>query len=244
MTIGGISGIDESQRAAARVAGFVYLFAMATSIFAELYARGPLIVSGDVAETARNIMAHERLFRLSIACHVITFAADVALITALYVILGPVNRHLALCAAFLRMIETSVGVTAALNGFDVLRVLSDAEYLRVFEADRLQALARLSLSAHGAGLNVCFVFLGLGSTVFAYLWLKSGYIPKALAVLGVFSSLLLAAVAFTLIIFPELSKVLSRSYMLPIFVFEVTTGFWLLFKGLPRGQRGAAGGVA
>jgi hypothetical protein len=236
-----ISGIDESQRAAAKVVGFVYLFAMATSIFAELYARGQLIVPGDVVETARNIMAHERLFRLSIACHVITFAADVALITALYVVLRPVNRNLALFAAFLRMIETSVGVTAALHGFDVLRFLSGAEYLRVFEADRLQALARLSRSAHGAGLNVCFVFLGLGSTVFGYLWFKSGYIPKALAALGVFASLLLATTSFVLIIFPELAKILSRAYMAPIFVFEVTTGLWLLFKGLPRGQREATG---
>lgn len=229
-----ISGIDDSQRAAAKVVGFVYLFAMAVSMFAEIYARGRLIVSGDVAETARNIMAHERLFRLSTACHVITFAADVALITALYVILRPVNRNLALFAAFSRMIETAVGVTAVLNDFDVLRILGGAEYLRAFEADRLQALARLSLSAHGTGLNVCFVFLGLGSTVFGYLWFKSNYIPKALAALGVFASFLLAAGSFTIIIFPGLLRILSPAYMVPMFFFEVITGFWLLFKGLQR----------
>jgi hypothetical protein len=234
-----INSIDESQRRAARVVGFVYLFAMAVSMFAELYARGHLIVSGNVAETARNIMEHERLFRLSIACHVITFAADVALIAALYVILAPVNRNLALFAAFVR-IETSVGVNAVLNGFDVLRVLSGADYLRVFGADLLQALARLSLGAHGAGLSVCFVFLGLGSTVFSYLWFKSNYIPKALAALGVFSSFLLAAGAFTSIIFPSLVKMLSPGYMAPMFVFEVTMGFWLLFKGLPLRPREAA----
>src|SRR6266511_6039761 len=52
-----ISAIDESQRKAARVVGFSYLFAMATAVFAELYVRGRLIVPEDAAETARNIMA-------------------------------------------------------------------------------------------------------------------------------------------------------------------------------------------
>lgn len=110
--------------------------------------------------------------------------------------------------------------------------MSGADYLQALRTDQLQALARISISAYGAGVNVGFVFLGLGSAVFAYLWFKSNYIPKVLAALGVFGSLLLAAGSFAIIIFPDLAKILSLAYMMPLGVFEVTMGFWLLLKGL------------
>lgn len=228
MTIG---TIDDSQRKAARVVGFTYLLTMATAVFA-FYVRGQLIVNDNVADTARNISAHETLFRLSIASDLITIAGVIALVSALYVVLSPVNHNLALFAAFLRAIGISTGVTALLNDFNVLRILSGADYLQVFEADRLQVLARLSIGAHGAGTTVDFVFLGLGSTVFCYLWFKSNYIPRTLAGLGVFGSFLLAAGTFAIIIFPRLGAILSLIYMMPLGVFEVTMGFWLLLKGL------------
>ncbi len=224
--------VDESQRRAARVVGFVYLFAMATSIFTEAFARGQLIVPDNAAETARNIVAHERLFRLGIASYLLCMASDVALIAGLYVILERVNRNLALFAAFMRLMETAIGVVATLNSFDVLRLLSGADYLQAFRTDQLQVLARIPLGAYGAAINVSFVFLGLGSAVFGYLWFKSNYIPKALAALGVFGSLLLAAGSFAFIIFPSLSRILLPAYFAPIFVFEVTMGFLLLLKGL------------
>src|SRR3970282_1864582 len=127
------STIDESQRKAARVVGFAYLFALIPALFAEFYVPAQLIAYNNAAETARNIMAHERLFRLGIASNLTVFAVDVVLITALYVVLKRVNRNLALLAAFWRLIETAILVVITLNDFDVLRVLSGADYLRVFE---------------------------------------------------------------------------------------------------------------
>ncbi len=228
-----ISSIDESQRKAARVVGFTYLFALVPSIFAEFYVRAQLIVYNNAAETARNIVAHERLFRLGIASNLIVFAVDVVLITALYVVLKPVNRNLALVAAFWRLIETTILVVVTLNDFEVLRLLSGADYLRVFETDRLQALARLSIGAHGAGYNVGLLFFGFGSPVFCYLWFKSGYIPKALAAWGVLASLWVGVCAFAFIIFPDFAKIVTIEYYGgPIFFFELTMGVRLLFKGL------------
>src|SRR5437764_5663402 len=150
MTIG---TIDESQRNAAKVVGFSYLLALPPAIFAEFYVLGRLIVYNNAVDTAQNIMAHERLFRLGTASNLTVFAVDIVLITSLYVVLKPVNRNLALLAAFWGLIETAVLVVATLSDFDVLRVLSGANYLGVFEADRLQALARLSIGAHGAAYN-------------------------------------------------------------------------------------------
>ena len=232
-------GIDESQREAAKVVGFTYLFALAPAIFAEFYVRTQLIVFDNAAQTARNIVAHERLFRLGIASNLTVFAIDVVLITALYVVLKPINRRLALLAAGWGLIETTILVVTTLTDFDVLRILSGADYLRAFEVDRLQALAGLSISAHGAVYNVGLVFAGLRSTVFCYLWLRSGFIPKALAGWGVFASFLIGACAFAFIIYPELATVVSVGiYGGPIFVFELTMGCWLLFRGLQPSRIG------
>jgi hypothetical protein len=227
-----ISSIHDSQRSAARVVGVAYLFAMAISIFAESYVGGRLIVPGDAAATARNVVAHERLFRFGIASSLIIVVSDVTLIAALYVILKRVNEHVALLAAFLRLMGTAIYAAATLNYIDVLRLVSGVGYLKALSTDQLQALARLSISSYSAGLGVAFVYLGLGSTVFGYLWVKSSYVPRALAVLGVVAPFLLAAGAFTFILFPALWAVIFPGYMVPLFFFEVGMGLWLLVKGL------------
>ena len=152
-------------------------------MFASFYV-GSLVADGDAAKTASNIVASERLFRLGIASDLFTFAAVVPLIVALYIILRPINRNLALLALSWRLVETSIFLVATLNNLNVLRVLSDAPYLRTFGADRLQTLALLYAGAHGAGYNVGLIFFGLGSTVFSYLFFKSRYIPRPLAALG------------------------------------------------------------
>jgi hypothetical protein len=230
MTIG---IIEETQRKAARVVGAAYLSALPPAVLAEFYVLGRLIVSGNAAQTALNIVAHERLFRLGIASNLAVFAIDVVLIAALYVVLKPVNKYFAVLAAAWGLIETAILVVVTLSDFDVLRILSGAEYLKVFEGDRLQALARLSIGAHGDTYNVGLVFAGLRSTDFCYLWFKSGFIPRALAGWGMAASFLMGACAFSFIIFPELAKLVPvEIYGGPIFVFELTMGFWLLFKGL------------
>ena len=219
---------DPSQRKAARAVGLSYLLALVPGIFAEFYVLSRLVVSDNAAQTAINIVAHQRLFRLGIASNLLVIAIDVVLITSLYVVLERVNRNLALLAAFFRLIETTILVVAVLNDFTVLRILSGADYLRVFEPDRLQALARLSIGAHGSVYNVALFLFGLGSSVFCYLWLKSGYIPSTLAGWGVFASLLVGASTFAFVIFPELSKTVTVVYFAgPISLFELGMGLWL-----------------
>ncbi|HVT03829.1 MAG TPA: DUF4386 domain-containing protein [Thermoanaerobaculia bacterium] len=230
-----ITNIDESQRKAATVVGFSYLFALPPAIFAEFYVRSRLIAFGNAAQTARNIMAHERLFRLGTASNLTVFAVDVALIVSLYVVLMPVDRSLALLATGWGLIETTILVVVTLSDFDVLRILSGADYLHAFEPNRLQALAMLSVRAHGATYNVGLVLAGLRSTAFCYLWFKSRFIPRGLAAWGMVASFLMGASAFSFIIFPELTKIVGvEIYGAPIFFFELTMGLWLLIRGLPR----------
>jgi len=229
-----ISTIDDSQRTAAKVAGIAFLVTNATAMFAEFYVLSRLVVSGDGARTAANIAAAQTLFRLGIATNLFTCAAVIALIVALYVILRPVNRNLALLALSWRLVETAVFAVSVLPEFDVLRLLSGAAYLRGFAPDRLQAFTMLSVSAHGAAYVVGLLFFGLGSTVFSYLFYKSNYIPRLLSGWGVFASMLTSACMFAIIIFPDLSHRLVPGCFAPIFIFEVVAGFWLLLKGLTQ----------
>ncbi len=226
---------DDTQRTAARVVGAAYLVALVPAVFAEFYVRGQLVVAGNAAQTALNIVAHERLFRLGIASNLAVFAIDITLITALYLVLNPINRSLALVALGWGLVETAILVVATLSDFNVLRILSGAEYLNVFELDRLQTLARLSVGTHADVYNVGLVFAGLRSTTFCYLWFKSGFVPRALAGFGVVASLLMGACAYSFIIFPELAAIVPVGiYGGPIFLFELSIGVWLVFKGLPR----------
>jgi hypothetical protein len=164
----------------ARIAGFIYLFAMALAIFSQSYILGKIVVPGDAAATAHGILAFEGLFRLGVALDVITFVTDVVIGWAFYELLKSVDGSLALLGAFLRISDAAILATVTLSGLMTLRVLSGVDYLRVFDANQLYGLARLYLSARG------FVFLGFGSTIFAYLLFRSRFVPRVLAAWGIF----------------------------------------------------------
>jgi hypothetical protein len=216
----------------ARVVGSIYLSAMALGIFSQVFVLGRIVVPGDAATTANNILASQGLFRLGIAVDVITFVSDVVIAWAFYELLKPVDKSLALLGAFLRIADGSILAVTTFNGLITLRFLSGVEYLHVFEAGQLQSLARLFISARGLGFDVGFVFLGLGSTVFAFLLLKSCYVPRALAGWGIFASLALAIGSLAVILFPWFAANASMTYMVPMFFYEVPLGLWFLVKGV------------
>ena len=227
------STIDNSQRIAAKVAGFACLFGMAIVVYSNYGIYEHLIVPGNVAETARNIVAHETLFRLSLVCNVTYCVSVVVLLAALYVILKPVNQGLALVGAFFRLVFALMWLLTALNMLSALRLLGSASYLQVFEADRLQALARLHLGANFDDYYVGLPFFSLASTVCSYLWLKSKYIPRGLAIFGVISSAWCVVCAFVFLIFPHFNKIVNDyAFDSPMALFEMALSFWLLFKGL------------
>ncbi len=232
------NSIYEAQRNAARVAGFALLSAMAIVVIANYGIVFRLIVPGNAAETARNIMAHELLFRINIACDLIYVVNVVVLLAALYVILKPVNRNLALVAAFCRFVPALMWVVTALNMLGALRLLGDATYLPVFQADQLQTLARLHIAASFDAYYVGLPFWGLASTICSYLWFKSRYIPRSLAAFGVISSAWCVICAFAYLISPNFQNTVGLSWFdMPMVIFEIAIGFWLLFKGVgPSGM--------
>lgn len=231
-----ISAIEPPQRRAAGVAGFTYLFLLVTAGFAEFFVRSGLIVLDDAEQTARNIVASERLFRLGIAVDLVAAPANVVLAVALYVILQPVNRNLAFLAALWRLAEATVLGVITFTSFVVLQLLGGAGYLQAFETDQLHALAALFVDAHVAAYSIGLIYFGLGSTVFSYLLFRSRYVPRPLAAWGMFSSLLLLACIFATIVFPSFEKIAIPGSYAPIGIFEIALGLWLLLKGLKTGS--------
>jgi hypothetical protein len=83
--------VETSPQVYARIGGALYLIIIVIGFCSEFFVRDKLVVSGDVTATAGNITASESLWRISIVC-------AVPLTLILYVLLRPVNKHLALLA--------------------------------------------------------------------------------------------------------------------------------------------------
>jgi hypothetical protein len=240
------STIESSQHTAAKVAGVSLLFSMVIVVFANYVLLNPLIVRGNAAETARNIMAHETQFRVALTCFLAYSASVIVLLAALYVILKPVGQGLALVGALFRLVFAIMWLLSTLNMLGALRLLSGTSYLQILEADRLQALARVSVAGTFDDYYIGLPFFGLAATVCAWLWLKSNYIPKGLALFGVISSGWCVICAFAFLIFPGFAKPVNPYWFdSPMAIFELVVSFWLLFKGLqPAAPNQTQAGIA
>jgi len=221
---------DISLRKAAIVAGFGLLIMMILALFANYFVLESLIVPGDAATTANNIMADESLFRIGICSFIIVIILDVVVAWALYVFLKPVNKSLSLLAAWFRLVYAIIFGIALANLFSVLLLLSGTDYLTVFETDQLHAQVMLFINAFSYGGNIAYVFLSLHLFILSYLVFKSGYsgyIPRILGVL-----LIIAAFGYLIDNFGEL---LLPNYDANIamftFVGEVILMLWLLWRG-------------
>ena len=228
-----ISTIDDSQRTAAKVAGWSGVLTFAIVVFGNYVLLNPLIVAGDVATTAQNVAAHQTQLRIAAVCFLTYSLGVVVLLSALYVVLKPVNPGLALVGALFRLVFALLWLLAPLNLLAALRLLGNANYLQAFEPNRLQAMARLHLGANFDAYYVGLPFFGLAATVCAWLWLKSNYIPRGLSIFGVISSAWCVLCSFIFLVFPHFNKIVN-DYIFdsPMAIFELIVSFWLLFKGL------------
>ena len=233
--------IDNSQRTAAKVAGWSGLITFAIVVFGNYVLLNPLVVPGNATATAQNIVAHQTQLRLTVVCFLTYSLGVVVLLTALYVVLKPVNPGLALAAGLFRLVFALLWLLSPLNLLAALRILSSANYLQAIEPDRLHAMARLHIGAGFDDYYVGLPFFGLAATLCAWLWLKSNYIPKGLAIFGVIASAWCVLCAFVFLIFPHFNKVVNDYiFDTPMALFELIVSFWLLFKGLsPKIQNSA-----
>ena len=128
----------------ARMAGFLYLIYIVTTAIANA-SRTKLIVFGDAIATAKNILASEWLFRIGFVSDVLAGVLFLLAAWALYVLLKPVNKNIALLFLLLNLGGVAVQCINMLNLFSAVLLLSSADYLKVFQIEQLQTLAMFFL---------------------------------------------------------------------------------------------------
>jgi len=222
----------------ARIGGVIYLIIIITGIFGEAFVRNTLIVSGDPATTAHNIVSSELLWRLGIFADLIMQLCDLPLILILYLLLKPVNKNLALLNLLFNVIQTAVLVVNKLMLLSALFYLEDAVYLKAFGPQQLQTLTYLAIRLHGYGFGVGLIFFGFVCLLEGYLIFKSGYFPKVLGLMMQVAGVCYLINSFALILFPSLADRLFPVILIPPFVAELSLALWLLVKGvdLPKWQ--------
>jgi Domain of unknown function (DUF4386) len=230
-----------SPLAYARAAGLLYLVIFVCGVFSELVVRGSVIVPGDAAATADNILASEGLYRLGFVSDLVMLLADIGVAVLFYILLRPVSRTLALFATALRLTMDAVLGVNLLNHFAALLLLSDDGYLTAFDAEQRDALVLLSLEAQKYGYLVALVFFAVHVAVLGYLFYRSTYFPKLLGVLLGLAAVGYLADSLAFFLVPGYDGALSPVALAPVFVAEIAVILWLIVKGVdvPRWYRRA-----
>src|SRR3954470_13842493 len=144
----------------ARLAGLLYLALAALSAFGLVYVPSMLIVPGDAAATANNIVTSESLFRLGFVSDLVAFTVNIFVALLLYKLLKPVNRGIASLMVILILMGLAIGMLNELNQFAALLILG-SDHLTAFTAAQSQALASLFLDLYEHGFTIAHIFWGL-----------------------------------------------------------------------------------
>src|SRR5580704_2846084 len=168
---------------AARVAGGIYLLEVFLGPFSLIYVPSVLIVSGNAAATAANILAHETMFRFAILADVFSGVVSIFLVLALYRLLEEVDRYQAVLMVILGGVTVApIFFLNALNWIAALSLVHGGGFLGAFTTPQLQALAMLFLRLHAQGNVVNGFFWGLWLFPFGLLVMKSGFLPRFLGI--------------------------------------------------------------
>jgi hypothetical protein len=223
--------VETSPQTYARVAGWLYLYVIVAGTYAEIFVRDKLVVSGDPAATAHNIMAAELPFRVSIAIEQSYLACAVAITVILYLLLRPVSKSLSLLAAFFNLVSIGIEAVSGVSLFAVTFFYGSASYLKAFEPNQLYALAYLCLKSYDYGFGISLVFFGCCLFFYGYLIFNSGYLPKMIGVLLIVASLSYLINSTVVFIVPAFAGAIFPILVLA-FVGELSLCLWLIAKGV------------
>lgn len=216
----------------ARVTGAFYLLTIVAGLFAEVGVRGNLIVAGDAAATARNILGSQLLYRLGFVSDIISIAAYIVVTLLLYELLKPVSRTFSLLAALLGVVGCCVGAVTAIFHIVPLLLLGNAHYLHVFTTPQLQAMALIFLKLHSQGYNASLIFFGFYCLLLGYLIFRSTFLPRTIGVLTAIAGVSLLIDSFALFISPTLARNLPDLIGYLDLAGEASLMLWLLVMGV------------
>lgn len=216
----------------ARLAGFMFLFYIATGITSMVLFRQATSGAEGTAATLASLAQHATTVRLTAVLTLLTFFDAVVLAVALYALTRDQDPDLAVLALCSRVGEGVIAATSAVRTLGLLSVATASTAAAAPDAAAAHALGALLLQQGGSGTLIAATCFAVGSTLYSYLFLRARSIPVPLAWLGVLASVLLV-VALPLQLAGFLRGPVTYLVWIPMAVFEVTLGLWLLIKGVP-----------
>ena len=215
-----------------KAAGLLYLLIIVIGVLNSVFIDARLIDHGDINLTINNIAGNEFLFRVGIFCELVLYVLVIILSVLLYLILKNVNKNLALTAMVFRAGEGLLGAAVVLTGFIVLDLLNNQYNMASADNAQMNYLIGALLSARANGLYIVLVLIGIGGTLFLYLFYRSSYVPKILSIWGMFMYLSMLLLSLIKILYPELPAIIETVLYGLGTLFELTFGFRLLIGGI------------
>jgi hypothetical protein len=217
-----------SIKTTARIAGFLYLLQIPLGVFGIVYVPKVLMVTGNMTETASNILANEFLFRLSIVSAILCALVTIATALYIYKVLKYVNKNYAKWILLFTLVVAPISMLNELNSVAVLLLLKNNECTTAFTQIQLYNLISVFLDLHKYGLQIVGIFFGLWLLPMGYLVFKSTYIPKIIGVFLIVTCLGYLIDFTTFFLSPNVGIIISEYTWLG----EVLMVLWLLIKGV------------
>jgi hypothetical protein len=227
-----IQTIEEFPQRYARIGGALYLAIILLGAFAEGFVANKLVVSGDAAATAHNILTSPGLWQLSVAGDLIVVLCAVPLLWIEYLLLRPVSRQLVLLALLFNLVSLAVEAISKLFLIVVVPTLGSPDFLKAFEPQQLQVLANLALRSHDVAFNIALIFFGFTCVVNGYLIFKSRYLPRFVGILMQIAGLSYLTACFAALFAPAFADLITPAILLPPLIGESSFCLWLLIKGV------------
>lgn len=224
--------VEASPQLYARTGGALYLAIILLGGFAEGFVLDKLVVSGDAAATAHNIVTSAGLWRLGVAEDFLVVILAVPLMWIEYLLLRPAGKNLVILAVLLNLTSLAVEAVSKLFLLVIMPTLTNAAYLKAFEPQQLQGLASLALTSRNIAFNIALIFFGFTCVVNGYLIFKSGYLPRFVGILMQIAgaSYLIACVAA--LFAPAFADLITPAILLPPLIGESSFCLWLLVMGV------------
>lgn len=214
----------------ARLAGAIYLLVILFGGFSEGVVMNSLIVSGDPAATARNIIGSPDLWNLSLAGNLVVPLIAVPQMWIEYLLLRPVSRNLALLFLLLNVLALAIECVSKLFLLMVVPILSRTD--GAFDTDQIQALASLALTGHNIAFHITLIFFGATCLMSGYLVFRSGYLPRLVGLLVQAAGASYLIAAFARLFAPAFADQITPAILLPALIGESALCLWLLVMGV------------
>ena len=210
----------------ARTAGVLYLIYVITSVIANLFGK---FVFVEAPVTIDHILTHATQFRIGFVINLFSVVFFLIAAWALYVLLKPVNKDLALLFLLFNVAGFAVWLFSSLCLFANLVILNGPEGIKAFQPDQLQALAVFFFGLYKTGGVIAQVPYGVWLFPLGYLVLKSKFLPKILGILLIADGICQFIYVCQRLILPDLA-VIAYPCMVISFIAEFSLALWLSIK--------------